>query len=186
MMLSTGCSWLSLTWQGCRPGRGVRSTGRCLFKARRAHSIRIGNAVYFASSQRSNRIGLASPVVLETLGEGEIEIGEGCGLSACVLSSRESICLGAFVKVGANVKILDHDFHSLDWQARRTDADSGVIQSKAIVIEDDVFIGVNSLILKGVHIGRRSIIAAGSVVTRDVPEGEIWGGNPAKKLRDTV
>lgn len=182
MKQSTVRSLLSLRWQGCPPGKGFRTTGKCLFKARRASSIQIGKSVYFSAAQRSNRIGLSSPVIVETLGDGLIEIGDHCGLSACVLSSRNSIRLGSYVKVGANVKIMDHDFHALDWQVRRTDGDSELIQHKPIVIGDDAFIGVNSLILKGVHIGQQSIIAAGSVVTHDVPSGETWGGNPAKKL----
>ena len=55
--------------------------------------------------------------------------------------------------------------------------------SSPIVIEDDVFIGVNCIILKGVTIGARSIIAAGSVVTKSIPADCIAGGNPAKVIR---
>lgn len=55
--------------------------------------------------------------------------------------------------------------------------------SKPIVIEDDVFIGAHSIILKGVNIGQGAIIAAGSVVTKSIPAYETWGGNPAKKIR---
>ena len=57
------------------------------------------------------------------------------------------------------------------------------IPTLPIVIEDDVWIGAHSLILKGVHIGARSIIAAGSVVTSDIPSDSIAGGNPAKVIR---
>ena len=56
-------------------------------------------------------------------------------------------------------------------------------KTSPIVIEDDVFIGANSIICKGVHIGARSIIAAGSVVVKDIPRDEVWGGNPARFIR---
>ena len=51
-------------------------------------------------------------------------------------------------------------------------------------MEDDVWIGAGSVLLSGVKIGRGAIVAAGSVVTKDVPACEIWGGNPAAKIRD--
>jgi len=51
-------------------------------------------------------------------------------------------------------------------------------------IEDNVFIGANCIILKGVKIGDRSIIGAGSVVTKNVPSDQIWAGNPAKFIRE--
>ena len=56
-------------------------------------------------------------------------------------------------------------------------------EDKEIIIEDDVLIGANVIILKGVHIGARSIIGAGSVVTKDVPEDCIVAGNPAKVVK---
>ena len=52
-----------------------------------------------------------------------------------------------------------------------------------IIVGDDVFVGANSIILKGVIIGARVIIGAGSVVTKNIPSDEIWAGNPAKFIR---
>ena len=52
------------------------------------------------------------------------------------------------------------------------------------IIEDDVWIGTAAIIMSGVTIGRGSIVAAGSVVTKDIPSCEIWGGVPARKIRD--
>ncbi len=54
------------------------------------------------------------------------------------------------------------------------------------VIEDEVWIGANVVVLRGVRIGRGSVIAAGAVVTKDVPAMEIWGGVPARRLRERV
>jgi|SRR5690554_780132 len=56
----------------------------------------------------------------------------------------------------------------------------------SVIIEDNVFIGMNSLIIKPITIGRNSIIGAGSVVTKDIPEYSIVGGNPAKVIGSTI
>lgn len=62
-------------------------------------------------------------------------------------------------------------------------SESTLPPAKSIYIEDGAFIGGNSIILKGVKIGKNSVVGAGSVVTRDIPDGEIWAGNPARKIR---
>ena len=132
------------------------------------------------AGHRSNRVGLMNPVLLETLGEGEIEIGDATGASALVISARSSVRIGCNVKIGGNVRIYDHDFHSLCAETRRLPEDIMHVKSRPVEISDDVFIGTNAIILKGVSIGSKSIIAAGSVVTKSVPPNQIWGGNPAK------
>lgn len=77
--------------------------------------------------------------------------------------------------------ITDTDAHSLDWEDRRHGR--GEVPSVPIVIEDDVWIGAQCIILKGVTIGPRSIIGAGSVVTHSIPADCIAAGNPCKVLR---
>lgn len=78
--------------------------------------------------------------------------------------------------------MIDTDSHSLDYMSRREfRRDNGV--TKPIIIEDDVLIGMSSIILKGVRIWARSIIGAGSVVTKSAPPDSIVGGNPAKVIR---
>ena len=66
------------------------------------------------------------------------------------------------------------------WQALHN---LGVAMASVLIVEDDVFIGANCTILKNVRIGEGSIIAAGSIVTKEVPSGEIWGGVPARYLK---
>lgn len=56
-------------------------------------------------------------------------------------------------------------------------------KTKPVIIKDGAFIGTDCIILKGVTIGEKSVIGAGSVVTKSVPDGEIWAGNPAKFIR---
>lgn len=95
-----------------------------------------------------------------------------------MLVAAERIQIGQRVQVGANCTIADTDFHPLTAAGRAQDFLAGA-HAAPITIEDDVFIGMQCLILKGVTIGRGSVVGAGSVVTRDVPAGVVVAGNPA-------
>ncbi|PSN14685.1 acyltransferase [filamentous cyanobacterium CCT1] len=126
---------------------------------------------------------------------GDIDIGADCyiGEGAKIWSSS-SIRIGNRVLISHNVNIHDTNSHSLDpilrHQHFKAIMTSGHLRenvmdicAKPIVIEDDVWIGFNSTILKGVKIGKGAIIAAGSVVTQDVPELTIVAGNPARVVK---
>jgi acetyltransferase-like isoleucine patch superfamily enzyme len=78
--------------------------------------------------------------------------------------------------------IWDTDFHPIQFEERRAN-DITKITSAPIEIADDVFIGANSIILKGVSIGSRAVIGAGSVVTKNIPDDEVWAGNPARFIK---
>lgn len=89
------------------------------------------------------------------------------------------------MSIGANTIVMDSDAHALGYINRRNiDSDMKSKIDKDIVIGDDILIGVNCIILKGVHIGDRSIVGAGSVVTKDVPSDTIVAGNPAKVIKN--
>jgi acetyltransferase-like isoleucine patch superfamily enzyme len=183
LMGSTLKSRFSLWLQGCPVGSGIKTSGKCYFKARQAGSIRIGNSVVLLAGQRSNRVGLTTPVLLETLGCGLIEIGDESGASSVVISSRSRVMIGKNVKIGGNVRVFDHDFHSLDHLDRRGTEDGILISTSPVEIGDDVFIGTNAIILKGCKIGARSVIGAGSVVSQNIPSNEVWAGNPARFIK---
>ena len=111
-------------------------------------------------------------------------IGNHVGMSSTVLRAAQSITIGNYVKIGANVKVMDADAHALDFNVRRVrEEDAKQKRCAPVVIEDDVLIGVNSIILKGVTIGARSIIGAGSVVTKSVPSDCVACGNPARVVK---
>ena len=121
------------------------------------------------------------PCSLETLKEGEISIGNDCGLSATAISSRDTITIGSNTLIGANTCIMDHDFHPLDPVQRKSSSASQHIKTEPVSIGTDVFIGTGVTILKGTKIGDRSIVAAGAVVAGlDVPCDSLVTGNPAK------
>jgi len=180
---STLRSRLSLAFQGCLVGQDFRSSGAVRIKARAAGTIIIGDHVRLLSGWRSNRVGLSGPVILHTWEGGIIEIGDHSGASSVVISSRSGVKIGKDCNIGGNVRIYDHDFHALDAEVRRGPRGCDDCATRPITIGDDVFIGAQSIILKGVTIGDRAVIGAGSVVTKDVPADCIAAGNPAVVIR---
>ena len=179
---STLWSRASLWLQGCECGSGLRTTGRCHFKSRCENGIRIGKNACLLAGWRSNRVGMSGPVLLTTLGEGRIDIGDDFGASSLVISSRASVTIGHDVKLGGNVRIFDHDFHSLDPSVRRTNADCDHCVSRAVSIGNDVFVGADAMILKGVKLGDRVIVGARSVVTKSFEADVVIAGNPAREV----
>jgi acetyltransferase-like isoleucine patch superfamily enzyme len=127
-------------------------------------------------------LGPTHPVILCTWQAGAvIEIGKNFAMTGGSLVAANRITIGNDVNIGANSTVIDTDFHPLDPIERRQKPQSS--ETAAIVIENDVFIGMNCIILKGVTIGQNSVIGAGSVVTRNVPPDVIVAGNPAKIIR---
>lgn len=104
-------------------------------------------------------------------------------MSATNINCSESIVIGNYVMIGAGCLITDSNHHSLDWRIRNLEVDTDK-KSSPVIIEDYVFVGARSIILKGVRVGARSVIAAGSVVVKDIPADELWGGNPAKFIKN--
>ena len=113
-----------------------------------------------------------------------LTIGDNVGISQTALIAHADLTIGDNVKIGGGTCIYTSDFHSLDATIRASKEDMKHRVSKPVIIEHDAFIGARCLILKGVTIGVGSIIGAGSVVTKSVPAGEIWAGNPAKFIRE--
>ncbi|MEF2675203.1 MAG: acyltransferase [Eubacteriales bacterium] len=109
---------------------------------------------------------------------GNIAIGENVFFNHnCALTAKNAITIGDNVTIANNVVMVDHD-HRFD--------STGVIDGYTVApvcINDNVWIGANSVILKGITIGEGSIIAAGSVVNKSVPAHELWGGVPAKCIK---
>lgn len=130
------------------------------------------------------------------LGEkARVEIGDYCFFSNAILLCEEELKIGNYVMVGWNTTIADTDFHPISPSARLADAlacsPSGrnrprpMIQTRPVVIEDDVWIGPSVTILKGVRIGAGAWIEPGAVVTRAVPRGSRVLGNPAQIVGET-
>lgn len=118
-----------------------------------------------------------------------IIIGNHVGMSSPCIWINERLTIGNHVNIGGNCMILDTDVHQLDYLARRGGKPANLneptitVQTAPVTIEDDVWIGANCQILKGVTIGARSVIGAGSVVTKSIPADCIAAGNPCRVIR---
>ncbi len=120
--------------------------------------------------------------------QGLVEIGDDAVLVGPVFMCAERITIGKRVVISYNVTIADADFHPADPAARKRDAVANAPQgdrslrppyaTRPVTIEDDVWIGIGAIILKGVTIGRGARVGAGAVVASDVPAGKIVAGNP--------
>lgn len=149
--------------------------------------VRVGAGADFRSKSWSTAMGVLQPCVLNScLKSSLIKIGQQCGMSGAVICAKESVVLGNRVQLGSGVVICDTDFHSLDYQLRGKDGDFEAARSAPVCIEDDCFIGARAIVLKGVTIGARSIVGAGSVVVRDVPADTVVAGNPARVIKALV
>jgi acetyltransferase-like isoleucine patch superfamily enzyme len=144
--------------------------------------IRIEKGVTLVSNSGGNIAGINHPVILATLHENAIiHLGKDCGLSGASICSASSITIGEYAGIGANVSVYDTDFHSVNPYERKYDASKFL--TKPIIIDDFAWIGGNSIVLKGVHIGKGGVVGAGSVVTKNIPELTIFAGNPAKFIK---
>lgn len=134
------------------------------------------------SGKRANPIGGDTRTLFSISQNAIIAIGRKCGISNATFVSNIGITLEDNVLIGGGVKLYDTDFHSTKYEERIQKPDPG-IKSKPILIKEGAFIGAHSIILKGVTIGKHSIVGAGSVVTKDIPDGEVWAGNPAHFIK---
>lgn len=173
---------LAFALHGVPWGRDGLIFGMPSIQKYRGSRIVLGRGVSLRSWRASNPLTPLHPVTLATRGrDAVIAIGDYAGLTGTTIVAAERVEIGKRVQVGANVTIVDTDFHPLTPGQRQADINAG--EHRPVVIEDDVFIGMHCLILKGVRIGQGSVVGAGSVVSSDIPPGVIAAGNPARVLR---
>jgi acetyltransferase-like isoleucine patch superfamily enzyme len=135
---------------------------------------------------------------------GKISVGDRTYISAGVnIICASSIEIGSDVLMAWGITIVDHDSHSTRWMERIDDVENwriglmeggpkraallknwNVVAISPVIIGNKVWIGFNSIILKGVHVGEGAVIAAGSIVTKDVPAYCVVAGNPAKVVKE--
>lgn len=161
-------------------GKKLKVYGKLMIYGEKG-KIEIGNFVTINSSVKYVPNGSGLYTSLWSNG-GEIYIGNYVGMTRCSIVSQKRVVIEDNVFLGAGSKIYDTDFHPLDYEKRISGQDI-LAKTDEIVIKEGAFIGAMSIILKGVTIGKHSIVGAGSVVTKSIPDGEIWAGNPAIFIR---
>ena len=121
--------------------------------------------------------------------DGLVEVGSDTVLVGALIMCADKVTIGRSVVVSYNVTIVDSDFHPLDPELRREDTIAlsptephprPHIETRPVVIDDGAWLGIGATVLKGVRIGRGARVAAGAVVTTDVPPGATVAGNPAR------
>lgn len=121
-----------------------------------------------------------------------VSIGNNTTIRMATIGALESIIIGNYVIISSNVTIYDNNNHPTSEKKRKAMSESGFYsplwnwsesEHAPIVIEDNVWIGQNCAILKGVTIGRGSVVAMNSIVTKSVPPHSIVAGNPAQVVK---
>ena len=175
---------LELKMRGFQISSPIRLFGHPICSRFPGSSISLGSHVTLDSSPRANPLGGSSPCVLRTMTPtARLRLGDRVGLSSSVIIAGNSIEIDEDTILGAGSMVLDNDFHALgpefSWLTEYSK------NSKPVKIGRGCFIGARSIILKGVTLGDRVIIGAGSVVTKDVPAYSIAAGNPARVVGTT-
>jgi acetyltransferase-like isoleucine patch superfamily enzyme len=175
-------NYLLAQFWGVKIGSKCRFWGKTYFSRAPNSQIVIGEACRFRSAAWSNKVGLTRPCMISTLYPGaKIIIGSGVGMSGTVVAAAESIIIGNDVMCGGNVTITDTDWHSIEPDRRNEPGPAA-----PVVIEDNVWLGLNTIVIKGVTIGRDCVIGAGSVVTQSIPPRVIAAGQPAKVITNIL
>ena len=163
-------------------GKGLRVRG--IVYISNYGTITLGNNVKINSADWANPIGVGIKTYFKVSPNASLKIGDYTGISNVAITAEKSVVIGNNVFLGSGVKIYDTDFHPVEYYYRYgSRKDDKKTCRKEIIIEDGAFIGAGTYVLKGVRIGENAVIAAGSIVTKDVPAYEVWGGIPAHYIK---
>lgn len=169
-------------------GKGLVLKGVPVIFNKSGAELKIGENCVVKSSFLSNLVGLYSRTIIVTRAQGAvIDIGDNVGISGATIYARKKITIGDNTCIGGNVKILDNDFHPIEWETRNQllrDEAGGeateLIPAREICIGKNCFIGCNSIILKGTVLGDGCVVGAGAVVAGKFEDNCVIAGNPAK------
>lgn len=140
--------------------------------------ITIGNNVYIGNRQ-------TWVVGLKVFDDVNLTIGDNTTLNyQTLISVAKSVTIGNNCKFAGEIKIFDNNSHPLDYIKRRNNEIMSESDVSAVYIEDDVWIGTQTIILKGVTIGKGAVIGAGSIVTKSIPPYSLAVGNPASVIKN--
>ena len=183
-LLWTPINRICFLCNGVKVGKNLKCRGKVytIFHGIQSE-LKLGKGVFINSGRTQNPIGCGDKTYFQLFENGNITIGDNTGVSNSAFYCYEKIDIEDHVMIGAGCKFYDNDFHPLDYEKRLYT--NGCPKSAPIHVKEGAFIGAGCFILKGVTIGKHSIVGAGSVVTKSIPDGELWAGNPAKFIRKT-
>lgn len=161
-----------------RLGENVNICGPFYLHGRGEYSI--GNDVVILSGAMENPTVGEAATHLNARKGARIVIGNHVGISNAAITAKEAVIIEDDVSIGAGAVIMDTDFHPISYEERIENPSNG--KCGAVYIKKGAFIGARAMILKGVTIGEYAVVGAGAVVTKSVPDGEIWAGNPACRI----
>ncbi|MGJ1436873.1 acyltransferase [Sphingobacterium siyangense] len=182
--VSTLLTKLKLYYSSVDFKRDLVAIGKPTLDISSSSLVRIGYSVKLISDRRYSVLGRCNPCKISVAKGAKLIIGNKVGMSNVTIISYKSVSIGNNILLGGGVTIVDTDFHSTSSADWHTDDDIRNMRSSPVNIGNNVFIGMDSIILKGVNIGDNVIVGAGSVVTKDIPANEIWAGNPAKYVKN--
>jgi acetyltransferase-like isoleucine patch superfamily enzyme len=175
-------SWFNFLYKK-RLGNKVTVFGLPIIFIPKDAKIRVGKGVTLISNSYFSEPGVNHPVMIRVMNKNaKLTIGNNVGISGGGICVQTEVEIGNDVMLGANSFITDTDFHPIHPENRRKSREG--VGTKKVTIEDNVFLGMNVIVLKGVTIGKNSIVGAGSVVATDIPPNQIWAGVPAKFVKE--
>ncbi len=137
----------------------------------------VSNAGRMTIGEQTRLVSTVARLELVTLPSGHLEIGDNVFVNyGTSLVSSAHVKIGNDCLIGSHVMVMDCDFHRVEDKAWDT-------TGRPIVIEDRVWLGNRSMVLKGVRVGHDAVVAAGAIVTHDVPPRSLVAGVPAKVVR---
>lgn len=166
---------------GAQIDQGLHVNGLIKVLITRRGRMKVGRNLRLNSGDNSNIIGRQQKCIFWV--EGKLSIGNNAGMSSTAIICKHEITIGNHVMIGGNTVIYDTDFHSLNPLLRNSPADAINAKHGPVIIKDNVFIGAHTTIIKNITIGENAVIGACSVVCSNIPDNEIWAGNPARFIR---
>ena len=171
-----------LLW-GVKVGKNLSAYSLPLCRRRGSAKIEIGDNVVILNKLSENTAGIIHPTVLAAVLPGaHLKIGNNVSISGAILYCTQEIVVEDNVGFGVGAKVYDTDFHAVNVLKRREGKIEDVKRAPVRICQD-VWIGSNATILKGVVIGAGSVIGANAVVTKNVPSNVVVAGVPAKVVR---
>lgn len=175
--------FFKIAYPGFVVGKNAKIWGTFSVQLMEGGTLTIGDDFHLVSEPRRSAITHFSRAQFTVFPGGSIHIGRHVGLNGTALTSKCRIDIGDDTMIAANVIIVDSDFH-VPWPPENRWINSTTGFDREVVIGSKVWIGMNTVILKGSHIGDNSIIGAGSLVVGDIPANVLAAGNPARVIRE--